>query len=193
MNRIPDRLARIQSTNVRRLFLGLLLGLVVPAVVAAQATKVTSSEGRYTAIFPGPANRIVDPPKTVNGLTFSLEYYRAVSEQQIFMTAFTHYTGGVIDIPKELQLNVDNLVKGLSGRLLSTKPIDYVLPTSKIAGIEFTCETDQFTFHGRFYAAGSDVWGIVYGAPLNGGSAVVKEQFFQSLAINPAETKGDHR
>lgn len=193
MNRISVKPAPNQTIKARRFLLGILLVLVAPGLVAAQTSKVTSSEGRYTAIFPAPTIRSVDPPKTVNGLTFSVEIYRATSDKQIFMTLFTHYTGGVVDIPKELQLNVDNLVKGINGRLLSTNPVDYVLPARKIAGIEFTSETDQISVHGRFYAAGNDVWGIVYVSPLNGGSAAIKEQFFRSLEINPPDTKGDHR
>ena len=184
---------RIRQTTRWRGFVVLLALIAAPSLVAAQTNKVTSEEGRYTAIFPAPTIRTVDPPKTVNGLTYSVEIYRATTDGQIFMTVSTHYTGGVIDIPKELQLNVDNFVNGVKGRLVSTKPIEYVLPTKKIAGIEFICETAQMSVHGRFYASGNDVWGITYVADLTGGSSTVMEQFFRSLQINPSDTKGDHR
>lgn len=167
--------------------------LAIPCVAAAQATKVTSAEGNYSAIFPAPAERVVEPPKTVNGLTFSVEGYQAVTARQIFMTFFTRYSGGVIDTQRELQLNVDNFVKEVKGRLGSTTPIDYVSPSRKIAGIEFTGDFDQFGFHGRFYVAGNDVWGIVYVAPAEASSSAMKEQFFRSFQINQPPTKEEHR
>jgi hypothetical protein len=181
------------SPRLRRGMLILFALVAIPFVAAAQATKVASTEGNYSAIFPAPAQRTVEPPKTINGLTFSLEGYQAVTARQMFMTVFTRYTGGVIDTQKELDLNVENFVKTTKGRLMSKQSIDYVSGSRKIAGIDFTGDTDQFGFHGRFYVAGNDVWGIIYVAPVEASSAAMKEQFFRSLKIGESNTKGEHR
>ena len=181
------------SPRLRSSLLILFALVAFPCVTAAQATKVTSTDGNYSAIFPAPALRVTEPPKTVNGLTFSIEMYQAATAQQMFMTVFTRYTGGVINTQKELDLNVENFVKTTKGRLMSKQAIDYGSGSKKIAGIDFTGDTDQFGFHGRFYVAGNDVWGIIYVAPVAASSSAMKEQFFRSLQIHQTNTKGEHQ
>jgi hypothetical protein len=105
---------------------------------------------------------------------------------------FTSYQGGTVNTEKELQANVDNFVKALSATVTSTKSIEYASPSANIPGIEFTCETDQLTFHGKFFVGGNDVWGIVYGARKGSESDVMKEQFFRSLEISRSRAKGEH-
>ena len=169
-----------------------LIVLAAPAVLFAQASKITSSEGGYSVIFPVPAARQTDPPKTENGVTYSSEMYSATLEGQMFLTVYTRYEGTTINTEKELQANVDNFVKGLSGTGTTTKAIQYSSPWRTIAGIEFTCQTAELSTHGKFFVAGSEVWGIVYGARKGSESAVIEEQFFRSLEIGGARAKGEH-
>src|SRR6478672_4097225 len=70
-----------------------LIVLAAPAVLFAQASKITSSEGGYSVIFPVPAARQTDPPKTENGVTYSSEMYSATLEGQMFLTVYTRYEG----------------------------------------------------------------------------------------------------
>src|SRR5262245_62038088 len=90
----------------------LLIVFATPVVLFAQASKVTSSEGGYSVVFPTPATRQSPPPTTENGVTSSSEMYSAAWEEQIFVTVFTRYEGTTINTEKELQANVDNFVKG---------------------------------------------------------------------------------
>lgn len=170
----------------------LLIVFAAPAMLYAQASKITSTEGSYSATFPAPATRGTEPPKTVNGLTFSVETYTATMQSQMFVTVYTSYQGGTVNTEKELQANVDNFVKGVAASGTTTKSIQYSSPWSTIPGIEFTCETDQITFHGKFFVGGNDVWGIVYGARKGLESEDTKQEFFRSLEINRSPKKGDH-
>ena len=170
----------------------LLIVLAAPAVLVAQASKVTSSEGGYSVIFPAPASRQAGPSQTERGITYSSEMYTATLEGQMFITVFTKYEGATINTEKELQANVDNFVKGISGTGTTTKSIQYTSPWRTIAGIEFTCQTAEISAHGKFFVAGPEVWGIVYGARKGSESDVTKEQFFRSLEIGGARAKGEH-
>src|SRR5215510_2636300 len=163
MNRHLPNLGTSTVEKIKRLLVASLITIAIPAAMFAQATKVTSTEGHYSAIFPAPAERDLEPPKTENGLTYSIETYRAAFENQVFITVSTSYTGGSINTQKELQANVDNFVKGVSAKLLSSKPTEYATPWSTIAGLEFSAETDALTFQGKFFVQGNDVWGILYG------------------------------
>lgn len=170
----------------------LLIVCAAPAVLFAQATKVTSSEGGYSVVFPTPATRQSAPPTTENGVTSSSEMYSAAWEEQIFVAVFTRYEGATINTEKELQANVDNFVKGVSATGLTTKSIQYSSPWRTIAGIEFTCQTDQYSFNGKFFVAGNDVWGITYAARKGAESEGRKAQFFGSLEIGGSRAKGEH-
>ena len=175
-----------------RVCLSALVILLAPSLLMAQTTKVTSAEGHYSVTFPAPAERQGEPPKTVSGVTFSTETYTVALDGQVFSTVFTSYQGTSVNTEKELQANVDNFAKVLSATGIKTKPTEYVSPWSSIPGIEFTCETDQLTFHGKFFVAGNDVWGIVYGARKGSESQATKEQFFTSLEINRSRLKNEH-
>lgn len=175
-----------------RSFLIFAITLATPVMLVAQATKITSAEGRYTVVFPAPAERQYNPPKTENGLTYAIEMYTASLNGQIFRTVSTSYQGAQINTQKELQANVDNFVKALSAKLTSTTPTEYVSRAGNIPGTAFTCETDQLTIQGRFFVAGNDVWGIVYAARKGAESEAMKEQFFRSLEINRLPGRGAH-
>lgn len=192
MNKNPQLHASLTLGTVRRLLVASLITIGIPPVIFAQATKVTSAAGRYTAAFPAIAERKADPPQTENGLTYSTEVYTALLQNQMFSTVFTTYSGGTINTDKELQANVDNFVKGVSATLLTNKPTAYTTPWINIRGTEFTCETAELTFHGKFFVEGNDVWGILYGARKEAASEAAKDQFFRSLEINTARPKGEH-
>jgi hypothetical protein len=181
-----------RSLRMLHRFSLLLIVLAAPPVLYAQASKITSTEGGYSATFPAAATRETEPPKTVNGLTYSVETYTATLQGQMFVTVYTSYQGGTVNTEKELQANVDNFVKGVGATGTATKSIQYSSPWNTIPGIEFTCETDQITFHGKFFVGGNDVWGIVYGARKGSESDATKQEFFRSLEINRSPKKGDH-
>lgn len=186
---------------VRLACLGLIAGLLTfatPGALMAQATKITSTEGRYNVIFPAPAERKVNPPISADGeplgfgagttVTYSVELYTARLDNQLFVTAYTRYTGdGVyIDAEKELQQNRDNFINGVKGVLTSSTKTEYVLPSAqKIPGLEFAGETDEWMLHGRYYVSGNDVWGIVYLARKGHESTTVRDQFYRSLEVRP--------
>jgi hypothetical protein len=192
MNSIHPRVVRTTFGNLRKLLTASLITMAIPAILFAQATKVTSTDGNYSAIFPAPAEHNVDPPKTENGLTYTIQTYRAMLNDQIFVTVSTSYTGGKVNTQKELRANVDNFVTGIKAKLLSSKPTAYTTPGSNIAGLEFTAETDALTFQGKFFVQGNDVWGILYGARKEAVSEAMRDQFFRSLEINAERPKGEH-
>jgi hypothetical protein len=192
MNPHPRFFAWSIFRNVRTFVVASLITVAIPAVLFAQATKVASTTGHYSAIFPAPAEQNVEPPKTENGLTYSIETYRATLDDQMFVTVSTNYTGATVNTQKELQANVDNFVNGIKAKLISNKPTTYSTPWSSIAGLEFSAETDALTFQGRFFVQGNDVWGILYGARKEAVSEAMKDQFFRSLEINAARPKGEH-
>ena len=169
----------------------LLIVCAAPVVLFAQASKVTSSEGGYSVVFPTSATRQTTPPTIENGVTSSSEMYSAAWEEQIFVTVFTRYEGANINTEKELQANVDNFAKGVSATGLTTKSIQYSSPWRTIAGIEYTCHTDQYSFHGKFFVAGNEVWGISYAARKGSESEATKAQFLGSLEIG-SRPKGEH-
>ncbi|MBI1920338.1 MAG: hypothetical protein HYS23_04565 [Geobacter sp.] len=164
---------------------------------SAQATKIKSADGDYSVIFPAKAERKMNPPEIVDGeksgfgvgttVTYAVEIYSASLDNQTFLTAFTSYTGegiNIVNAEKELQLNRDNFVNGMKGWVTSSTETEYILPSAKkIPGIEFTGETDDRSFHGKFFVSGNDVWGIIYLASKGYESSAVKEQFFDSLKI----------
>lgn len=173
-----------------------LLVLFAAVRAVAQPTTITSERGRYSVTFPIAPEKKVNPPKIEDGedwgfapgtkVTYTVEMYVANHEGRLFMAAYTIYEGEDVRInaERELQMNRDNFLKGITAKLTSSTETKYKLANgTELPGLEFTGESDVWATWGQFFVQGNEVYGVVYVSRKGQDKESDRAVFFKSLKI----------
>lgn len=80
----------------------------------------------------------------------------------------------------ELEANRDNFVKGVAGKLLSSRRLNI----DGYQALEFTVENEEKIFRSRVYIVGRRPYQIVIGSPKGIDDSANVDQFFNSFKVS---------
>jgi hypothetical protein len=126
----------------------IMLLIVGAACIAQQATDAwttfTAPDKSFTVSFPG------EPKLTDSKEEHAHNYIWlwAAQGERVFLAGNTDYDFR-LDQEKELQLDRDNFLTQVKAKLITTKRIEFErAPNDKLQALEFTGESERFTFKG---------------------------------------------
>lgn len=144
-------------------------------------TKFTSDAGRFSVLMPGKPEENKETKPSPNG-PYTVNLYIAKSTAGIYMAGWVDYDPKFnFGVQAELEANRDNFIKGVSGKLLDTKPIKF----GANPGIEFTAETDLVFVRSRVYIIGKRPYQLLAIVRKDDRSSPSIDKFLSSFALTP--------
>ena len=143
--------------------------------------RFTSETGRFSVLMP-------EIPVEKPGTTTQGEHGPYTTHLLVVRDATSVYLIGWVDYAPEfnfnrqaeLEANRDNFIKGIKGKLLTTRPTTI----DGYSAIEFVAETADRTFKSRVYMVGRRPYQIVIGSPKGQDDSVNLNRFFNSFKIS---------
>lgn len=163
-----------------RLFSLLFAAVLAISFPAAAEVPFTSPEGGYSIVFP-----IQPKDQASTAYRSKTALHIAVDDQALFIAGDTVYED-VVDVERELQADVDNFIKAISGaKLTGQKRTDFVATSGeKLPAVEYSMDADKMTGKGIVVITGAHTACLFFSAgikPADRQAAV--ERFLASAKI----------
>ncbi len=153
-----------------------------PANVADSSgwARFTSEAGKFTVLMPEiPEEQVQTTPSQHGPYTTHLFVVR--DTVSVYLIGWVDYDPSFnFNRQAELEANRDNFVKGISAKLLTTRPT----MIDGHSAIEFTAETADRLFKSRVYMVGRRPYQIVIGTPKGTDDTVTTNRFFNSFKVS---------
>jgi hypothetical protein len=157
-------------------------GTPAPANVVDSAgwVKFTSDEGHFSVLMPEIPKEKTENENSAHG-PYTTHLFIVRDTTSVYLIGWVDYDPSFnFNQQAELEANRDNFVKGLSAKLISTRP-------TRIDGysaLEFTAETDDRIFKSRVYMVGRRPYQIVIGSPKGEDDSANVNRFFNSFKVS---------
>lgn len=144
--------------------------------------KLTSEEGRFSVLMPGP-----DAPKDQSATKtdprlgpYTVHLFTKRAEKGVFMAGWVDYAPTLnLDVQAEINANRDNFLKGVKARLTSERAVRL----DGHPGLEFTAESDQAMFKSRVYVVGKRPYQLIAVTFKGLDDAANVDAFFSSFQL----------
>ena len=142
--------------------------------------RFTSDEGRFSVLMPEtPTDKAETTPSAHGPYTTHLFIVRDTAS--VYLIGWVDYDPSFnFNRQAELEANRDNFVKGISAKLISTRPT----VVDGYSAIEFTAETTDRIFKSRVYMVGRRPYQIVIGSPKGFDDTASFNRFFNSFTVS---------
>ena len=141
----------------------------------------TSTEGRFSVLMPGTPAEKTETVDDGQGPYTSHVFTWREDPLRVYRIGWVDYEPDFdFNGLAEMEANRDNFVKGVKGRLLSSRRFiidDY-------PAIEFTVETEEKILKSRVYIVGRRPYQIVIGSPKGIDDSANVERFFNSFKVS---------
>jgi hypothetical protein len=144
-------------------------------------TAFNSEAGRFSVLMPETPD--VKSPTTTQSEhgPYTTHMFIVRDATSVYLIAWVDYAPEFnFNRQAEMEANRDNFIKGINGRLVTTR-------TTSIDGysaIEFVAETADRTFKSRVYIVGRRPYQIVIGSPKGQDDSVNANRFFNSFKVS---------
>jgi len=153
---------------------------VAPAPLGPWPT-FTSTEGRFSVLMPGLPTEKTETVDDEQGPYTSHVFTWREDPLRVYRIGWVDYEPD-FDFNRlaEMEANRDNFVKGVKGRLLSSRRFNI----DDYPAIEFTVETEEKILKSRVYIVGRRPYQIVIGSPKGVDDSAHVERFFNSFKVS---------
>jgi hypothetical protein len=138
-----------------------------------------SEEGRFSVLMPDIPTDQTETVDSTHG-PYTTHLFVVKDTTSVYLIGWVDYAPSfAFDKKAELEANRDNFVKGISAKLITTRPtiID------GYSAIEFTAETADRVFKSRVYMVGRRPYQIVIGSPKGLDDSANVNRFFNSFKV----------
>jgi hypothetical protein len=141
----------------------------------------TSEPGRFSVLLPEvPVEKPATTTQSEHG-PYTTHLFIVRDATSVYLLAWVDYAPEFnFNRQAELEANRDNFIKGINGKLVTTR-------TTIIDGysaIEFVAETADRTYKSRVYIVGRRPYQIVIGSPKGQDDSVNVNRFFNSFKVS---------
>jgi hypothetical protein len=141
--------------------------------------KFTSPEGHFTVLMPDTPQDKSETVDSAHG-PYTTHLFIVKDTTSVYLIGWVDYDPSFnFNRQAELEANRDNFVKGITARLVSTRPT----VIDGYSAIEFTAETDDRVFKSRVFLVGRRPYQIVIGSPKTLDDTANTERFFNSFKV----------
>ena len=160
----------------------------VPPTTPAPTAKVdnggwvnfSSEDGRFSVLMPDTPTDKTETVDSAHG-PYTTHLFIVKDTASVYLIGWVDYDPSFnFNRQAELEANRDNFVKGISAKLVSTRPT----MIDGYSAIEFTAETDDRVFKSRVYMVGRRPYQIVIGSPKGQDDSVNVNRFFNSFKVS---------
>lgn len=141
--------------------------------------KYTSDDGHFSVLMPempSPKSETVD---SAHG-PYTTHLFIVRDTTSVYLIGWVDYDPSFnFNRQAELEANRDNFVKGISAKLISTRPT----VIDGYSALEFTAETADRIFKSRVYMVGRRPYQIVIGSPKGLDDTALVNRFFNSFKV----------
>jgi len=140
----------------------------------------TSEDGHFSVLMPETPTDKTETVDSAHG-PYTTHLFIVRDTTSVYLIGWVDYDPSFnFNRQAELEANRDNFVKGISARLLTTRPT----MIDGYSAIEFTAETDDRVFKSRVYMVGRRPYLIVIGSPKGQDDSVSVNRFFNSFKVS---------
>ena len=155
-----------------------------PPVTAMDASgwiKFTSDEGHFSALMPEMPQDKTETVDSAHG-PYTTHLFIVRDATSVYLIGWVDYDPSFnFNRQAEVEANRDNFVKGISAKLISTRPT----VINGYSGLEFTAETADRVFKSRVLLVGRRPYQIVIGSPKGMDDTALVNRFFNSFKVTP--------
>src|SRR3954452_18561992 len=142
--------------------------------------KFTSENGRFSVLMPEIPPEKTETVDSAHG-PYTTHLFVVKDTTSVYLIGWVDYDPSFnFNRQAELEANRDNFVKGITARLVSTRPT----VIDGYSAIEFTAETDDRVFKSRVFLVGRRPYQIVIGSPKGQDDSVNANRFFNSFKVS---------
>ena len=139
----------------------------------------SSEEGRFSVLMPEMPTDKAQTTDSAHG-PYTTHLFVVRDTTSVYLIGWVDYDPSFnFNRQAELEANRDNFVKGISAKLVSTRPT----MIDGYSAIEFTAETDDRIFKSRVYMVGRRPYQIVIGTPKEQDETASVTRFFNSFKV----------
>ena len=150
------------------------------AIDSAGWVKFTSDAGRFSVMMPETPEDKVETTDSAHG-PYTTHLFIVRNKPNVYLIGWVDYDPSFnFNRQAELEANRDNFVKGISAKLINSRPT----VIDGYSAIEFTAETDELVFKSRVYMVGRRPYQIVIGSPKGQDDTANVNRFFNSFKIS---------
>ncbi|HEY0764203.1 MAG TPA: hypothetical protein VGD61_17630 [Pyrinomonadaceae bacterium] len=150
------------------------------AMDSAGWVKFTSDTGNFSVMVPETPTEKTETTESQHG-PYTTHLYIVRDTTNVYLIGWVDYDPSFnFNRQAELEANRDNFVKGLSAKLLTTRPT----VIDGYSAIEFTAETTDRIFKSRVYMVGRRPYQIVIGSPKGTDDVANTTRFFRSFKVS---------
>ena len=151
------------------------------AMDSAGWVKFTSDTGNFSVMVPETPTEKTETTESAHG-PYTTHLFIVRDTTNVYLIGWVDYDPSFnFNRQAELEANRDNFVKGLSAKLLTTRPT----VIDGYSAIEFTAETTDRIFKSRVYMVGRRPYQIVIGSPKGTDDVANVTRFFRSFKVSP--------
>jgi hypothetical protein len=151
------------------------------AMDSAGWVKFTSDTGNFSVMVPETPTEKTETTDSAHG-PYTTHLFIVRDTTNVYLIGWVDYDPSFnFNRQAELEANRDNFVKGLSAKLLTTRPT----VIDGYSAIEFTAETTDRIFKSRVYMVGRRPYQIVIGSPKGTDDVANVTRFFRSFKVSP--------
>ena len=149
------------------------------AIDSAGWVRFTSDDGYFSVLMPERPTDKKETTQSAHG-PYTTHLFIVRDTTSVYLIGWVDYDPS-FDFNKqaELEANRDNFVKGISARLISSRPTTI----DGYSALEFIAETDDRVFKSRVYMVGRRPYQIVIGSPKGQDDTANVHKFFNSFKV----------